>query len=330
MATGVAEIIDANLLRPNKEEYAANVLCVSAIMELALRCSAEAPEERMNMRDVLEKLKKIKLLIISLSHTSPRTSNEFERAYKPPPKQSLYSATHFSTRYPGKYDCPKKKSINISHAKVKNMLQQATTEPLKFLEKAIPPLDGPMVLDSQNSIRASQAKKGTPKKSAAAPGSTSASDKVPVATVHKKTVARSKGTASAEERAVKRVKISEVHTIEDDLPDQTLQQPDTSKVEGSSHPFSPILVKEDGNVILEDDSVAENARLAMGLLPVDDSRREVPDVPESPVAEETSQEDVVGTPDEGDDSERTLVPEKSADQTLLSQPEGSGVPEITP
>lgn len=61
MADGVAEIIDANLLRPNEEQYAAKIQCVSGIMELALRCSAESPKERMNMKDVLAALKKIKL-----------------------------------------------------------------------------------------------------------------------------------------------------------------------------------------------------------------------------------------------------------------------------
>ncbi|KAH7864875.1 hypothetical protein Vadar_030970 [Vaccinium darrowii] len=62
---GVAEIIDANLLIPNDEPYAAKVQCVSAIMELALRCSAESPEERMTMRDVLAALKKIKILYLT-------------------------------------------------------------------------------------------------------------------------------------------------------------------------------------------------------------------------------------------------------------------------
>lgn len=113
---------------------------------------------------------------------------------------------------------------------------------------------------------ASKAKKDAPKKST--PRATAIPDKVPATTVHKTTTARSKGTASVEERAAKWVKISEIHTIEDDLPgaDQgvdssfIVQQPDSSQVEGSLRPFSPVLVKED-------DSVAENTRLAMGLLP---------------------------------------------------------------
>ncbi|KAF7119455.1 hypothetical protein RHSIM_Rhsim13G0118600 [Rhododendron simsii] len=67
MADGVAEIIDANLLRPNEEQYAAKIQCVSGIMELALRCSAESPEERMNMKDVLVALKKIKLQYLTNS-----------------------------------------------------------------------------------------------------------------------------------------------------------------------------------------------------------------------------------------------------------------------
>ena len=54
------KIVDANLLRANQEHYAANVQCVSSIMELALRCSAESPADRMNVKDALTTLKNIR------------------------------------------------------------------------------------------------------------------------------------------------------------------------------------------------------------------------------------------------------------------------------
>ncbi|XP_059632073.1 receptor kinase-like protein Xa21 [Cornus florida] len=60
----IIQVVDSNLLRPEEEHYTAKVKCVSSIMELALNCSAESPQERINMKDALVALKKIKLQFI--------------------------------------------------------------------------------------------------------------------------------------------------------------------------------------------------------------------------------------------------------------------------
>ncbi|KAL7241997.1 hypothetical protein ACSBR1_014555 [Camellia fascicularis] len=62
LPNAISHVIDANLLKPEEEHLTAVVLqCVSSIMELALSCSVESSEERMNMKVVLATLKKIKL-----------------------------------------------------------------------------------------------------------------------------------------------------------------------------------------------------------------------------------------------------------------------------
>ncbi|THG19874.1 hypothetical protein TEA_014519 [Camellia sinensis var. sinensis] len=55
LPNAISHVIDANLLKPEEEHLTVVVLqCVSSIMELALSCSAESSEERMNMKDVLK------------------------------------------------------------------------------------------------------------------------------------------------------------------------------------------------------------------------------------------------------------------------------------
>ncbi|CAL5409404.1 unnamed protein product [Camellia sinensis] len=62
LPNAISHVIDANLLKPEEEHIKAVVLqCVSSIMELALSCSTESPDERINMKDVLVALKKVKL-----------------------------------------------------------------------------------------------------------------------------------------------------------------------------------------------------------------------------------------------------------------------------
>ncbi|XP_044472305.1 putative receptor-like protein kinase At3g47110 [Mangifera indica] len=56
----VTEVVDANLLR-KENGFAAKVNCLLSIMNLALNCSIESPEQRINMQDAVAKLKKIKL-----------------------------------------------------------------------------------------------------------------------------------------------------------------------------------------------------------------------------------------------------------------------------
>ena len=56
-------VIDTNLLSKynrQKQEMAAKG-CAISILQLALECSSESPEERINMKQVVAKLKKIKI-----------------------------------------------------------------------------------------------------------------------------------------------------------------------------------------------------------------------------------------------------------------------------
>ncbi|KAI8001067.1 putative LRR receptor-like serine/threonine-protein kinase [Camellia lanceoleosa] len=63
LPNGISHVIDANLLKPEEEHLTTTVLlqCVLSIMELALSCSTESSDERINMKDVLATLKKVKL-----------------------------------------------------------------------------------------------------------------------------------------------------------------------------------------------------------------------------------------------------------------------------
>ncbi|KAL8048590.1 hypothetical protein ABFX02_07G075900 [Erythranthe guttata] len=57
-----SEVIDANLLNMENEiGFEKNVQCVSSILELALRCSAESSGDRINMKEALTVLQKIKV-----------------------------------------------------------------------------------------------------------------------------------------------------------------------------------------------------------------------------------------------------------------------------
>ena len=57
----IIEVIDSNLLKRGEENFDAKLDCMLSIMQLAMACSIEAPEERSNMRDVVTTLKNIKL-----------------------------------------------------------------------------------------------------------------------------------------------------------------------------------------------------------------------------------------------------------------------------
>ncbi|KAL4637521.1 hypothetical protein ACB092_03G082500 [Castanea dentata] len=56
----VIKVIDANLLKRGEVDFSAKLDCMLSIIELAMDCSTEAPEERINMIDVMTKLKNIK------------------------------------------------------------------------------------------------------------------------------------------------------------------------------------------------------------------------------------------------------------------------------
>ncbi|XVF78751.1 hypothetical protein PTKIN_Ptkin14bG0161000 [Pterospermum kingtungense] len=60
LSKGMIDIADGDLLRTEDEYFIVKANCISSIMELALECSSELPEERKDMKDVVGTLKKIK------------------------------------------------------------------------------------------------------------------------------------------------------------------------------------------------------------------------------------------------------------------------------
>ena len=61
----ITEVVDANLLRGEDEQFMAKKQCISSILGLAMECVADSPEERINMKDVVTTLKKIKLTYLA-------------------------------------------------------------------------------------------------------------------------------------------------------------------------------------------------------------------------------------------------------------------------
>ncbi|XP_062091659.1 receptor kinase-like protein Xa21 [Humulus lupulus] len=57
----INEVIDSNLLRAEEEHHVLKKECLSSIMELALTCSATAPEDRTDMKKVAATLNKVKM-----------------------------------------------------------------------------------------------------------------------------------------------------------------------------------------------------------------------------------------------------------------------------
>ncbi|KAA8519634.1 hypothetical protein F0562_013921 [Nyssa sinensis] len=65
LPNAIIQIVDANLLRPEEKHFSAKVQSVSSVMELALDCCAESPQERINMNDVEATLRKIRLKLLA-------------------------------------------------------------------------------------------------------------------------------------------------------------------------------------------------------------------------------------------------------------------------
>ncbi|XWS10106.1 hypothetical protein CRYUN_Cryun39dG0047300 [Craigia yunnanensis] len=61
LPSALMEVVDANLLNSEERGYSATRDCALSVLQLALDCSEEVPEERINMKEVVAKLKKIKL-----------------------------------------------------------------------------------------------------------------------------------------------------------------------------------------------------------------------------------------------------------------------------
>ncbi|KAE8723471.1 hypothetical protein F3Y22_tig00012370pilonHSYRG00052 [Hibiscus syriacus] len=60
LCRGLIDIADANILRREDEYFVVKANCIASIMDLALGCSTDSPEERKDMKDVVVELKKIK------------------------------------------------------------------------------------------------------------------------------------------------------------------------------------------------------------------------------------------------------------------------------
>ncbi|XVF82624.1 hypothetical protein PTKIN_Ptkin16aG0064100 [Pterospermum kingtungense] len=57
---GISGVVDSNLVHEDDEYFVIKANCVASIMELAFGCTAELPEDRLDMKHVVSKLKDIK------------------------------------------------------------------------------------------------------------------------------------------------------------------------------------------------------------------------------------------------------------------------------
>ncbi|CDP21476.1 unnamed protein product, partial [Coffea canephora] len=55
----ILQVIDADLLHPEDKMIQRKIECISSILQLSLSCTTDAPEERINMKEVLRALQKI-------------------------------------------------------------------------------------------------------------------------------------------------------------------------------------------------------------------------------------------------------------------------------
>ncbi|XP_022741990.1 LRR receptor-like serine/threonine-protein kinase EFR [Durio zibethinus] len=62
------EVVDTNLLNNEGRQYSATRDCTLSILQLALECSEEVPEERIDMKEVVAKLTKIKIKFLHESN----------------------------------------------------------------------------------------------------------------------------------------------------------------------------------------------------------------------------------------------------------------------
>ncbi|XP_065864566.1 probable LRR receptor-like serine/threonine-protein kinase At3g47570 isoform X1 [Euphorbia lathyris] len=61
----VSQLVDPNLLMVDEQHYLAKIDCTSSIMNLAMKCCVDVPEERINSKYVLSALKKIKVKLFN-------------------------------------------------------------------------------------------------------------------------------------------------------------------------------------------------------------------------------------------------------------------------
>ncbi|KAL2538619.1 LRR receptor-like serine/threonine-protein kinase FLS2 [Forsythia ovata] len=61
----ITEVVDTNLLGREEENFAKKDQCVSSILALAIECLTDSPTERINMREVVVSLQKIKAMFLA-------------------------------------------------------------------------------------------------------------------------------------------------------------------------------------------------------------------------------------------------------------------------
>ncbi|RVW25349.1 putative LRR receptor-like serine/threonine-protein kinase, partial [Vitis vinifera] len=64
LSNSVIQVVDVNLLRREDEDLATKLSCLSSIMALALACTNDSPEERLDMKDAVVELKKSRMKLL--------------------------------------------------------------------------------------------------------------------------------------------------------------------------------------------------------------------------------------------------------------------------
>ena len=60
LSVSVMEVVDANLLTREDRHFAAKQQCVSFVFNLAMECTIESPERRINAKEIVTELSKIR------------------------------------------------------------------------------------------------------------------------------------------------------------------------------------------------------------------------------------------------------------------------------
>lgn len=60
LGCSITEVADANLLKCEESDFSAREQCVSSIFSLAMDCTVDLPEKRINMKDVVNRLVRIR------------------------------------------------------------------------------------------------------------------------------------------------------------------------------------------------------------------------------------------------------------------------------
>ncbi len=60
-----SEVVDSNLMGREDKDFAAKEKCIASILSLALECTSNSPQQRINMEDAVTRLKKIKFRLLA-------------------------------------------------------------------------------------------------------------------------------------------------------------------------------------------------------------------------------------------------------------------------